>query len=278
MTTEKIEKKVFIHDVSICNGCYCCQIACKDEHVANDWTPYAKPQPDTGQFWLKQNEYIRGTVPKVKMHYQPVLCMHCDEAPCIPSCPIKGAIYKREDGLVIIDPIKCTGCKNCVDSCPYHAIYFNDDLNIAQKCTGCAHLLDNGWKEPRCVDACPTQALKFMGESSAKEVIKKGEILRPELKAKPRVYYLNVPKKFIAGTVYDPVKKEIIKGAICTLTAKDSQKTFTAHTDGFGDFWFEGLGIGDYDLKIETAGFATKAISNISTEKDINLGDIPLTS
>ena len=32
----------------ICNGCYCCQIACKDEHVANDWMPYAKPQPDTG--------------------------------------------------------------------------------------------------------------------------------------------------------------------------------------------------------------------------------------
>ena len=45
--------KVFVHDVSICNGCYCCQIACKDEHVANDWTPIAKPQPDTGQFWLK---------------------------------------------------------------------------------------------------------------------------------------------------------------------------------------------------------------------------------
>ena len=73
--------KAFVIDVSICNGCYCCQIACKDEHVGNDWTPIAKPQPDTGQFWLKQNEFVRGTVPKVKMHYIPVLCMHCDEAP-----------------------------------------------------------------------------------------------------------------------------------------------------------------------------------------------------
>ena len=44
--------KVFAIDLSVCNGCYCCQIACKDEHVANDWTPYAKPQPDTGQFWI----------------------------------------------------------------------------------------------------------------------------------------------------------------------------------------------------------------------------------
>ena len=48
--------KVFVIDVGRCNGCYSCQIACKDEHVGNDWTPYAKPQPDTGQFWLRQTE------------------------------------------------------------------------------------------------------------------------------------------------------------------------------------------------------------------------------
>ena len=41
--------KVMVIDLSICNGCHNCQIACKDEHVANDWTPIAKPQPDTGQ-------------------------------------------------------------------------------------------------------------------------------------------------------------------------------------------------------------------------------------
>ena len=99
--------KTFVIDIAKCNGCYCCQIACKDEHVGNDWTPYAKPQADTGQFWLKVNEFVRGTVPKVKMHYVPVLCMHCDKAPCIPACPVKGAIYKRDDGLIIIDPIKC---------------------------------------------------------------------------------------------------------------------------------------------------------------------------
>jgi tetrathionate reductase subunit B len=272
----QIEKKVFVHDVSICNGCYCCQIACKDEHVANDWTPYAKPQPDTGQFWLKLNEYVRGTVPKVKMHYMPTLCNHCDDAPCIVSCPVKGAIYKREDGLVILDPEKCTGCQNCVDACPYKAIYFNEDLNIGQKCTGCAHLLDNGWKEPRCVDACPTQALKFLDESEAKDLLKKANVLGTEYKAKPRVYYLNIPGKFIAGTVYDPVRKEIVKGATCVLGGSKNKK-YTVQTDGFGDFWFKNLEVGKYSLEISAKGFTAKSINDINTEKDINLGDIPLT-
>ncbi len=266
--------KSFVIDVSICNGCYCCQIACKDEHVGNDWTPIAKPQPDTGQFWLKQNEFIRGTVPKVKMYYRPVLCMHCDEAPCMEACPIEGAIYKRDDGLVIIDPVKCTGCKSCVDACPWRVIYFNEGLNIAQKCTGCAHLLDNGWKEPRCADACPTGAIKFGEEAELKSLIKKGEVWHPEFGSKPRVYYLNVPKKFVAGTVYDPAEKEVIIGATCTLSSNG--KKLTATTDGFGDFWFEGLETGTYSLKIDAKGFAAKAINNINTEKDVNLGDIPL--
>ena len=265
--------KAFVIDISRCNGCYCCQIACKDEHVGNDWTPYAKPQPDTGQFWLKQNEFVRGTVPKVKVYYLPVLCMHCEDAPCIPSCPIEGAIYKRDDGLVIIDPVKCTGCKNCVDLCPYGVIYFNEGLNIAQKCTGCAHLLDDGWKEPRCVDACPTEALKFGEESEFSNLIGEAEVLHPEFGAKPRVYYLKVPKKFVAGTLYDPVEKEVIIGAACTLTVSGGE-SFAATTDGFGDFWFEGLKEGTFTLKIEKGG-KTKTIDSISTEKDVNLGDIP---
>ena len=268
--------KVLVIDITRCNGCHNCQVACKDEHVANDWSPYAKPQPDTGQFWLKLNEYIRGTVPKVKMHYIPTLCNHCDDPACLKACPIKGAIYKREDGLVIIDPTKCTGCRNCVDACTYHAIYFNQDLNLAQKCTGCAHLIDSGWKEPRCVDACPTLALKFLEESEAKELMAKGEVLHPEYGMKPRVYYQHIPRKFIGGTVYDPIEKEIVKGASCTLTEKKSKKQYQATTDGFGDFWFEGLGEGEYSLKIEAKGFKSKTIEGISTAKDVNLGDIPL--
>jgi tetrathionate reductase subunit B len=269
--------KVFTFDTARCNGCYNCQIACKDEHVANDWTPYAKPQPEIGQFWLKMIETVRGQVPRVKVAYYASMCNHCDNAPCMTSCKVD-AIYKRDDSLVVIDPAKCTGCKNCVDACPYGAIYWNDDLNLAQKCTGCAHLLDSGWKEPRCVDACPTLALQYVEESEAAEFIKNSEFTKPErkVKDKPRMYYANLPKRFVAGTVYDPVEKEVIIGANVTLTEAGGDKTsYNARTDSYGDFEFEKLKIGKFNLVIEK-GKKKKEIK-VSTEQDISLGDIPLT-
>jgi hypothetical protein len=125
------------------------------------------------------------------------------------------------------------------------------------------------------VDACPTQALKFLSESEAKEYMAKAEVMQPESKAQPRVYYLNIPKKFVAGTVYDPVIKEIIEGAECTLIDTANGKTYTAKTDGFGDFWFEGLPVSTFNLKIASNG-KKKVIDVSSTEKDVNLGDIPL--
>ena len=56
--------KVFVIDRGpYAHGCYNCQLACKDEHVGNDWTPYAKPQPEIGQFWLEDQltELVCGT-------------------------------------------------------------------------------------------------------------------------------------------------------------------------------------------------------------------------
>jgi len=267
--------KAFIIDVSKCNGCYNCQISCKDEHVGNDWTPYAKPQPDTGQFWIKVTETVRGTVPKVKVSYVPEICRHCDNAPCIESCQEK-AIYKRDDGIVIVDPEKCSGCRNCVDACPYGAIYFNWDLNIAQKCTMCAHLLDKGWKEPRCVELCPTGALSFGEQDDLKELIAKADPPQADAEARPRVYYMNLPKRFVAGAVYDPEEDECIQGAIITLTDLKTNETFTTETDYFGDFWLTKLKEGTYSLSIKKDGYYPKQIESLSTEKDTNLGDIGL--
>jgi len=221
--------KAFVIDLDICNGCYCCQIACKDEHVANDWTPYAKPQPDTGQFWIGMTELVRGQVPKVKVTYLPKL-------------------------------------------------YFNEDLNIAQKCTACSHLRDNDpeWDVPRCVDQCPTDAIRFGEEEDLKEYIDGSELLNPEAGTKSRVHYRNLPKKFVGGTLYDPDEKEVIIGASCVLKDDESGEAFNAETDNFGDFWFRGLKDDrTFTLTMEKDG-NSKTIEGISTEIDLSLGDIPM--
>lgn len=267
--------KALVIDISKCNGCYNCQIACKDEHVGNDWSPYAKPQPMTGHFWMKVNDIVRGTIPKIKIAYMHDICQQCDNTPCINGCPNK-AIYKRNDGIVIIDPGKCRGDRGCISACPYDVIYFNEHLNISQKCTFCAHLLDKGWKEPRCVEACPTGALKFGEEEELKELIKKAEVLKPEIKALPRVYYLGLPKRFIAGAVFNPLEDECIANALATLKDLRSGQNMTTVTDDFGDFWFEGLNVSEFSLDIKKGGYKTFQLKSVSTLKDVNLGDIEL--
>ena len=267
--------KALVIDINKCNGCYNCQIACKDEHVGNDWTPYAKPQPDIGQFWMKVTDVVQGSVPKVRVRYMHEICQHCDEAPCIPACKAQ-AIYKRDDGIVIIDPEKCTGARQCVDACPYKTIYFNNDLNIAQKCTMCAHLLDDDWKEPRCVDACPTGALTFGEEEDLKDLIAQAELLHPEYNAQPRVYYIGLLNKyFVAGAVYDPEEDECLEGAKVTLTDSNGKQS-TLETDVFGDFWFERQEPGIYSLLIEMDGYFPKEVESIDATKDINVGDLEL--
>ncbi len=127
---------------------------------------------------------------------------------------------------------------------------------------------------PRCVDVCPTEAIKFGEESELAEEIAKAEVLNPELGYQPRAYYLSVPKKFVGGTVYDPGAEEVVIGANCTLSGNDGE--LTTKTDDFGDFWFEGLPEAKYSLSIAASGFEAKTVDDISTAKDVNLGDIPL--
>jgi len=270
--------KTMIVDITKCIGCYNCQLACKDEHVGNDWTPYAKSQPE-GQFWMKVTELERGTVPKVKVDWIPKMCMHCDDAPCISAC-IDHAITKRSDGIVLIDPQKCKGSQKCIKACPYGVIYFNSEINIAQKCTMCAHLLDRGWEEPRCVTACPAEALLFGEKEELESLINRAEALSTEENLgsipKVNVHYIGVPRKFIAGEVFSPVEDKCIDCATITLVNMATSDKFTTKTDNYGDFWLEVIKTGTYSMTIEKEGYGPQEIKQISTEKDVNIGEIKL--
>lgn len=262
--------KVFVVDLHRCNGCHNCQIACKDEHVGNDWSPYAKPQPDTGHFWCKVNQKTSGQIPKVRLEYTPLLCNHCEK--CVLEEKFPDIVYTREDGLVIIDPEKSKGHKEFVEMCPNDSVFWNEQLQIPQKCTGCAHLVDADEK-PHCVDLCPTQALRFGDIEEFENELQEATFIGSS-ELNPHVYYLNVPGLFISGDVWSFEDDEVIIGAQVTLESSDGS-ILKQQTDGFGDFWFEHLSAGSYVLHVCADGY--KSVSkNIELSDSLNVGDFPL--
>lgn len=268
--------KAFLIDVAKCNGCFSCQVACKDEHCGADWTPYSKPQPETGQFWIKVNERVRGQVPWVRLAYTPILCVHCGEdAPCMVVAP-EGAVYRREDGLVIIDPEKAKGCKEVAEACPLGAVYWNEEREVPQKCTGCAHLLDNGWSVPRCVDVCPTEALMFGEEEDLAEVLS-GSVSLPEVVGfEGRVFYKNLPRRFVAGTAVDFDAREVVIGAQVELSKRLGGVLALKRSDEFGDFIFQQVEPGEYVLRIEAEGYQGAILDVDLSERDLSVGDVPM--
>ena len=90
------------------------------------------------------------------------------------------------------------------------------------------------------------------------------------------MYYKNLPKKFIGGTLYDPDEKEVIIGAECTLQDIETGEVYTTETDNFGDFWFNDLENDrtfTLSLKKDTASLT---LEGVKTEIDLSLGDIPM--
>jgi len=280
-----MKKWYLIIDVEKCENCNNCFLSCKDEYVDNDWPGVAASQPSHGQSWIKIHGKERGEYPFMDVAYLPVLCMHCDNAPCIKAAG-DGAIYKRPDGIVIIDPVKARGQKNVVNACPYGAICWNEELNLPQKCTLCAHLLDEGWEKTRCVQACPTGALNMLHvEDTAMEAIIKNEkleVYQSEYKTSPRVYYKNLyrfTRCFIGGSVAVRLngKEECAEGVNVTLFNAANEAIRESLTDNYGDFKFDNLeeNSGTYTIQIVCKGYDTKTIQ-VDLKKSLSVGTILL--
>lgn len=260
-----MKRLYMIIDVALCENCNCCFLACKDEYNGNSFKGYSEVQSLHGQRWMNIMTKERGSGSLFDVAYLPKPCMHCDEPPCANKAK-NSSVYKRKDGAVIIDPVKAKGDSDLKKACPYGAIWWNDDLGLPQKCTFCAHLLDEGHSTTRCAQACPTGALKVIkaGESEIKEIIKKEtlEVLNPEFGTKPRVLYRNLYRYFtcfIAGSI-SYKKNDLLECAINAKVRllKDQKLLSEITTDYFGDFKFDRIpaNSGKYTIDIKFQQFS----------------------
>lgn len=184
LTENKTGKRYAMYiDVEKCFGCYACVVACAAEN--NVPLGYYRT-------WVERHVSDGGIV-----SFVPKQCNHCDNPPCIPPCPVKGATFKTGDGLVLVDDKLCIGCGACVAACPYGARFLNPIKGVADKCTFCNHRLATG-RLPACVEACPTGARIFGSltvEGELKQLIetKPTSRLKEWTGANPMIFYKSLP-------------------------------------------------------------------------------------
>jgi len=270
-------------DVAKCINCHNCVLATKDEHVGNDFPGYAAAQPPRGAEWISIDRHTRGSGTAVEVTYVPRMCNHCDDAPCIKAAD--GAIQKRSDGIVIVDPVKARGRRDLVGSCPYGAMTWNEEAEVPQIWIFDAHLLDQGWAAPRCVQVCPTGALEAIHDSdeALRELAARENLqpLRPELDTRPRVLYRNLQRirsVFLSGNVVATLQDGRIvnvDGATVSLAAGGGA-VLQSTTDAFGDFKFDGLARGGDDYRLHIAHDLGSAERGGRLLDSVHLGSIEL--
>lgn len=169
-------------DTKKCVGCMDCVVACKTENDVpegynRDWIVYD----------------VQGTFPNLSMEIRSERCNHCDSAPCVSCCPT-GASHVEDGGIVTVTHDMCTGCKACLESCPYDARFVNPE-GYADKCTFCLHLVKEG-TQPACVSVCPTYCMHFgdvddpNSEVSILLKSRKWHNNIPDAGTKPHIFYL----------------------------------------------------------------------------------------
>jgi Fe-S-cluster-containing dehydrogenase component len=157
-------------DLDICVGCHGCVTSCKEWNSTDDMLPLSDfdsygDSPD-GVFLNRVHGYeVNDGMTAQTVHF-PRSCLHCEQPECVSVCPT-GASYKRqEDGIVLVNPETCIGCKLCSWACPYGAREYDHNQGIMKKCTLCVDRIYNEElaeedRKPACVLACPTSARLF---------------------------------------------------------------------------------------------------------------------
>lgn len=216
-------------DLDRCTGCEACVVACAVENNIPTAGPEEAARGRSIE-WIRVERYFEGEYPDIKARFRPVLCQHCQEAPCEPVCPVY-ATYHTEEGLNAQVYNRCVGTRYCANNCPYSVRFFNffdpqwdaplqKSLNpevsvrstgVMEKCTFCIQRIRKGEDKardegrpvrdgdvtPACVQTCETKAMYFGNiadpESEVSRLARSNRATRlyEELGTKPKVIYLN---------------------------------------------------------------------------------------
>ena len=263
-----MEKMHIIFDTEKCVGCYNCLLACQDEFIGNNWLPYTEAQERHGEKWLKTTRHERGKAPITEVAFVTEMCRHCENAACEKAFP--DAVIHRDDGIVLLNPHKAKGNKDLVKACPYGMIKWNEERQTAQKCTMCAHLLDEGWAEPRCVQACPLRALSVVkcSDEEFAQLVDRQKLKPLECGSnKPHLLYRGLHKinsVFIYGAVVRREKgiERAVEGVNVVLRMNGELIT-SAVTDFFGEFKIDRIpkNSGTFELTVSNNGAVKCVIS-----------------
>jgi molybdopterin-containing oxidoreductase family iron-sulfur binding subunit len=216
-------------DLSVCTGCSACVVAC---YAENNIPVVGKKvvAQERHMGWLRIDRYFDGPDDQPVTGFQPMMCQHCQNAPCEPVCPVY-ATYHNDEGLNVMVYNRCVGTRYCGNNCSYKVRRFNwfdfefpspldwqlnpdvtkRTAGVMEKCTFCVQrinegkdrakdlgrLVADGEVQPACVQTCPTQAITFGNlKDSTSQVAKLSEspraykVLDYHLNTKPSVSYL----------------------------------------------------------------------------------------
>jgi Fe-S-cluster-containing dehydrogenase component len=216
-------------DLDLCTGCQACVVAC---HAENNVATVGEEEVTLGRslHWIRIERHWKGEYPHVQAEFLPIICQHCQKAPCEPVCPMYATVHDENENVNVQVYNRCVGIRYCGVNCPYKVRMFNwfnpyvpeplnEQLNpdvtvrtrgIMEKCTFCIQRIRRTREEarasgepfnpedvrPACVQTCPTDALVFGDlndlESYVSQLARSGRafVLLEELGTEPSVSYL----------------------------------------------------------------------------------------
>ena len=199
------KKLGLVIDLDTCVGCHACAVNCKEWNTGG----HSAPLPDfdpyganvSGVWFNRIHTFEAGEGDASRTVHFPKSCLHCETPACVTVCPTGASFKRAEDGIVLVNPDTCIGCKLCSWACPYGAREFDSDEGVMKKCTLCIDRIYNenmaeDERVPACVSTCPASARHFgdLGDpqSDVSRLVadRGGYALMPEMEYAPVNRYL----------------------------------------------------------------------------------------